>query len=727
MSAVRGWGLGARVAAAIGSLCAWLALAPAASAEITQVFGETESPVSCRVQSGANEGIRFCSNFDGAARSTVPSPVDGVPLDVNVAFPPAPADGPDGPYPLVMMFHGYGGSKIGLGSMRRWLDQGYATFSMTDRGFNQSCGNPASRAADPDGCAKGYIRLIDDRYEVRDAQEFAGLLVDEGLADPNAIGATGGSYGGGMSMALAALNDRVMEQDDTLIPWESPAGTPLHIAAAAPEVPWTDLAYALTPNGSALDYTYKSPYLGASGRIGIQKQAWVTNLYLAGLVTGFYAPEGSDPSADITGWNELLNTGGPYDGDPRADDIIAEITGHHSSYYIDHTEPPAPLTISNGFTDDLFPATEALRFYNRTRTQYPNASIALTFGDFGHQRGANKPDILGTVGARENAWFAYYLKGEGAPPPNDVVAGTQTCPTTAPSGGPYEADSWADMAPGEVRLNGGKPQTIAKEGTQYGEEYGNYSALSGGDPCVHTDGADNPKTANYRLPAAPAGGYTMMGSATVVAKFALPGENSQVAARLFDVDPVTNQETLVARGLWRPEVSGRKAVRQVFQLTPNGWNFAEGHVPKLELLPDDAPYGRASPGQKAVAVSNLQLRVPVLESPGSLDGVVKKPAPKVLLPGYQFARGFDEGPPDTRISKGPKPKTHGRSVRFQFSASDVGSTFECKLDGKSFAPCKSSKRYSGLRRGKHTFQVRAIDPDDNKDPSPAQMRFRVAG
>ena len=41
-----------------------------------------------------------------------------------------------------MIFHGYGGGKFGLGDMQHWVDQGYATFSMSDRGFHESCGTP---------------------------------------------------------------------------------------------------------------------------------------------------------------------------------------------------------------------------------------------------------------------------------------------------------------------------------------------------------------------------------------------------------------------------------------------------------------------------------------------------------------------------------------------------------------------------------------------------------
>ncbi len=389
---------------AVSVVFAGLVCAPAANATITSVFG---GDVSCAVQS---DGVRFCGNT--SPRSTTKT-FDGVPIDVNAAFPPAPASGPDGNYPLVMMFHGYGGSKLELSAMHRWLDRGYATFSMTDRGFNESCGNDASRAADLSGActSKGYIRLMDDRYEVRDAQDFAGKLADEGLVSPTKIGATGGSYGGGMSMALAALKNRQMLPDGSLIPWKSPEGTPMSLAAATPEVPWTDLSYALTPNGSTLDYVADASY---RGRLGIYKQSFVSGLYLVGCVTnGKCAPAGTDPDADITNWNTRLSAGEPYDGDPEVAAILDEIKAHHSSYYIDHSEPPAPLLISNGWTDDLFPADEAIRFYNRTRRGHPDAPISLFFMDFGHMRGQNKGSDIALLAAREEKWFDYYVKGNG--------------------------------------------------------------------------------------------------------------------------------------------------------------------------------------------------------------------------------------------------------------------------------------------------------------------------
>jgi hypothetical protein len=703
---------------AIGTVLAAVALAlvlpSSAGAEITSVFTDTPTPVDCTVQTGDDEGIRFCSENP---RSTVAT-FDGVPIDVNVAFPPEPEGGPDGPYPTVMMFHGYGGSKLGLGSMRRWLNQGYATFSMSTRGFGQSCGSVESREADPAGCADGYVRLLDTRYEVRDAQELIGRLVDEGLVDPAAIGATGGSYGGGLSMALGALRDRMMLEDGSLVPWESPDGTSLAIAAAAPEIPWTDLAYSLVPNGGLYDYVADAPYFGgATDRVGIEKQTWVQNLYFGGLSSGFYAPEGSDPDADLTGWKNLLDTGGPYGADARA--IIAEITEHHSSYYIDDSIEPAPLLISSGFTDDLFPANEAMRFYNRTLTTYPDADIALTLADFGHPRGQGQAATNQFIGARENAWMAHYLLGEGAAPELGVDALTQAC--GAPPAGPFHGSSMATLAPGEIRFQSDPQKTIGTSGTAWGGDFASPLANS----CKTVAAGDSPAAAIYRLDPAPAGGYTLLGSPTVIARIDAPGANTQIAARLMDIAPNGDQK-LIARGLWRPEIGG--PARQVFQLNPNSWEFEEGHVAKLELLPDDAPYGRASPGQKEVSVAKLELRLPVAESPGDLGGLVSEPAEKVLPGELQLAPGFDSGPPATRLLAHPARISSDATPLFDFMSSDVGSTYECRLDSGEEAAwfaCERGFEPGALAEGAHNFEVRATDPDANTDPTPVAFAFEI--
>ena len=94
--------MGARLTSvAVAVLCA-LVLAAPAQGTIASVFTGTSGPVPCAIQL---DGVRLCSALP---RSTVKT-FDGVPIDVTVAFPPQPSSGADGPYPLVMMFHGYAG------------------------------------------------------------------------------------------------------------------------------------------------------------------------------------------------------------------------------------------------------------------------------------------------------------------------------------------------------------------------------------------------------------------------------------------------------------------------------------------------------------------------------------------------------------------------------------------------------------------------------------------
>jgi hypothetical protein len=570
---------------------------------------------------------------------------DEVPIDVNVAFPDE-ADHGEGPYPMVMMFHGYGGSKMNFRAMQRWLNRGYAVFSQTNRGFHESCGRGALRTPGSICQEEGFVRLNDTRYEVRDAQTFAGLLVDEGLVEPDRIAASGGSYGGGMSMALAALRDRIMLPDSTYDDWESPSGTPISLAVAIPNIPWTDLAYSLVPNGSTLDYLRDSPY---SGRFGVMKQSYVNGLYLGGLTApGYYTPAGTQPDADLAGWKAFMDAGEPYDGTPEAEAMIEEITQHHSSYYIDHSQAPAPLLISSGFTDDLFPVDEATRFYNRTRAEFPDSPLGLFFGSFGHMRGQNKPAVNQALTELENQWVDYYLADEGNAPDSNVTAYTQTCPDNAPADGPYVSSDWSSASPGEIRVVDRSPAQVVRPDGGDRAVGALFNPAPSGKACTEAPGAKEPGTANYETDPAPAGGYTVLGAPTVTAYIKQAGSNSQLAARLVDVSP-DNTKLLVNRGLWRPEGAGY----QVFQLHANGWKVEEGHVLRLEILPFDggqanpaegtlANYGRPSNGQQPAAIANVDLRIPVRDAPGSAGGMVEAPAPKVLpdRPGAQLAPGY---------------------------------------------------------------------------------------
>jgi hypothetical protein len=253
--------------------------------------------------------------------------------------------------------------------------------------------------------------------------------------------------------------------------------------------------------------------------------------------------------------------------------------------------------------------------------------------DDGHARSQNKPADEEAFEARQDAWFDYYLKGAGPAPVSSVEALTTTC--GASSAGPYRAATWKDLAPGEIRFDSAAAQTVVP-GSGDPTIAKTFDPIAEGDACATAPGADQLGVASYRLPAAPSGGFTLVGSPTIVADIATIGSNSELAARLLDISPA-GTETLVARGLLRP---GSGGAGTVFQLHPQGYRFAPGDVPKLELLPSDAPYARPANAQAPITVSNLELRLPVLEPPGSLGGVVAPPAPKVVPPGYQLAADY---------------------------------------------------------------------------------------
>ena len=578
--------------------------------------------------------------------------------------------------------------------MQQWLDEGYAVFSMTDRGFRESCGSQASKDADPAGCADGYVRLDDTRYEVRDAQYFMGLLVDEQLIDPTKIGAIGPSYGGGISLALGTLRNRVMMPDGSLVPWTSPGGRPMEIAAAAPWITWSDLAYSLVPNGSTLDYVADSPY---QGRFGVEKESLVFGLYVSGQGSpGYYAPVGT-PGANLTGWRDFLNAGEPY-VDPEAQGILDVFTLFKSSYYIDPSVQPAPILFANGFTDDLFPVDEAVRYINHIKESHPGAKLSLFAGEIaGHPRSATEPEVLSELFTRQAAWFDFYLKGEGTEPADGAHAIEQSCPVEAPAGASHTADNWAELAPGEIRFRDPGKYKIAPDSGDP-EIAKRFDPVTGGGSCVQVEQKTEEGTVEYVFPPTPGKGFSLLGSTTMIADFTLPGDTSQVAARLLDVAP-DGTERLVARGLWRPATGG--PTKQVFQLHPNGWRFEESHVPVLQLLAKDAggdefnSYGRASNNQQTVTVENADIRLPTAERPGAVKGYITSPASKFVPKGYDLAQDFADL---------PTPELELKSSNLKVKKNKVTTSIICPSEFESCSDVSINvKGKKGLKIAKGTI------------------------
>jgi hypothetical protein len=244
--------------------------------------------------------------------------------------------------------------------------------------------------------------------------------------------------------------------------------------------------------------------------------------------------------------------------------------------------------------------------------------------DFGHPRGQSKQfDLVHLLGAY-TTFIDKHVKHSSRKSTGTTVI-KQTCPSSSSSGAPITAANWKAIHPGEVRHTDAAAQTIISANDALGAQL---DPIGGTGACGTTTSSDQIGTATYRLPAATGSGYTMVGSPTVIADINVTGadpEDSEIAARLFDVDSGGTQ-TLVARGAFRPDANGQV----VFQLNPNAWRFAAGHVPKLELLGRDVNHLRASNIPFTVGVSNLDLRLPTNEASGAQ---ITAPAAPVYPPG----------------------------------------------------------------------------------------------
>ncbi|HWF53890.1 MAG TPA: CocE/NonD family hydrolase [Solirubrobacteraceae bacterium] len=617
-----------------------------------------------RIECVPSQGVQFCQ---GSAPVSGPCPAypvpcateiydplvpdtrvpswDGTPLDVNVTLPLHAS----GDLPLIILIHGFASVKVGLDTSyadpwtwsgsREWALRGYAVLSYSSRGQGNSCGWPASRV-NTAACDHGYQHLNDLRYEVRDTQYLAGLLADQGIVNPQKIGVTGGSWGGGESVDLATLRNRTMLPDGQLVPWVSPQRhVPMQIAAAAPIAAWSDLALAAAPNGHDLDYTLTPPDEDTATP-GILKLSVLDSLYAVLALDSYFPPPGVDPP--VTAWVAMINAPWPAasDGNPAFASAAKSIGEYHGASLVPDNEAPAPTLYANGWNDDIFTVTQELNWVNRELSAHPRAQISMLLGDWGHQRSQNKPADTARLHAAIVTWFSHYLLGTKTPALRGVEALTTTCPASGPSGGPYFAPSWPAIHPGEVRYAGSGTQTVNSLAGSALEDAA-LDPIAGPGACASPSDRTVAGTATYDFPVT-GRGFTMIGSPTVIADLQPSGRAPypSIAAHLFVIRPGGSTEELLARQTYRAAASGL----QVFQLYPQAYTFAPGDIVKLELAGQDAPYSEPDLNVGTITVSDLQLRLPVVEQPNCTT--ILGPAAPVVPAGEKLAPGVRRRPHD---------------------------------------------------------------------------------
>jgi pimeloyl-ACP methyl ester carboxylesterase len=560
-------------------------------------------------------GIRLCKGGQqGTTDLRIPS-FDGVPLDADLALP---ATG-QGPFPLIVLLHGLGGSKAdyevtandgGIDDVTL-ADKGYAVLMYTARGFGDSCGTAASRANTP-ACAKGFIQLADQRYEIRDTQYLAGELVDEGLVKPT-IAAAGVSYGGGQSLELATLKNRMRLPNGRYVPFTSPVRhIPMSVGAVYAMWPWDDLATALVPNGHLSTTSYTPPIANLIPG-GVPKESWNTLLY--GVAADYYlAPRGTAPQADLTRWYHQLLAGSPFTKlDTQA---LYDVQTYKSAIGIPLASGgPAPTAIQSGWTDTLFPVSEALHYSTRLKAAGLHTPLLMMFDDVGHGWAQNKQADVQDTNARGIAFLDSIMLSHTSPS-TGVVTLAQTCPSTAPSGSPVTGTSLQALQHGAITLNGPGVRTVTSTG-------GDPATAAALDPayssklCDWLPASREVGTASYGVPVG-SQSKELLGAVTVNAHLAIRGNYPQVVARLWDVAPDHTRQ-IVAMGVYRPVVNQRAgtATRALgvenvrFELNPNNYTFPAGDTIQLELVGSNAPYFLRSNGTFTIRVSRLKASIPL--------------------------------------------------------------------------------------------------------------------
>ena len=243
------------------------------------------------------------------------------------------------------------------------------------------------------------------------------------------------------------------------------------------------------------------------------------------------------------------------------------------------------MLLENGWNDDLFPVEQALRAYNQIRALKGYA--VLMFGDVGHLVASNKENTDDGNEAEGAAFFAAKLKREGKPPKNgSVTAYTETCPKSAPGGGPYSAKNWPALHPDTVTFGESTTQSFTSAGASP-------AIAAEFDPvCGHV-------CAGRRVQRNQIGdGTEQRDLHHDERRLSDDGVADDHSARGHDRRLRSGRRTPVGRAAQRRTAPGQPRRYRLtedqtatieFQLHGNGYEFAKGDTVKLELLGRDAP------------------------------------------------------------------------------------------------------------------------------------------
>ncbi|MFJ9407962.1 alpha/beta fold hydrolase [Streptomyces sp. NPDC101393] len=314
-------------------------------------------------------------------------------------YRPAGADAAH-PAPAVMTTNGFGGSKADGSTdttAKALAARGYVALAYSGLGFGKS--GCAISLDDPKIDGQAASRLVDFLAGTRNADNgtHVDYVTKDGANDPR-VGMIGGSYGGAIQMATAAVDHRV----DALVPL----------------ITWNDLAYSLDPNNADQEQGVSGPVPGA------YKYQWTNGFFLLGEAQGLLHPNIARPRAGGPGClhfvapacdtKRLLDSGSyPADSTARMQAYARSVS---PVSYLKSVK--APTLLVQGQADSLFNLNEATATYRTLAAQ--GTETKMIWQSWGHSGGMKNPakgelDLAkgnldsSYVGERILAWFDRYL------------------------------------------------------------------------------------------------------------------------------------------------------------------------------------------------------------------------------------------------------------------------------------------------------------------------------
>ncbi len=287
------------------------------------------------------------------------------------------------PEPAILTTNGFGGSytdQVALAELA--VQYGYVVLTYSGLGFGGSgCDIELDSRAWDGEAASQLVSYLGDLPEV----------LKDGPDDPR-VGMIGGSYGGEVQFATAAIDPRV----DTIVPM----------------ITWNDLAYSLAPNNVSPDFRWNK------AAPGVLKWEWTSLFFGEGLSEPFQNPTatpfppsscpGFDPAV-CTAFLESASAGYP------TSDVVSLLWSDSVGSYIHSIR--VPVLLMQGEDDSLFNIDEAVANYDALRAA--GDTVHLVLQSWGHSDLTPAPGELSYTSAADGYetvlildWFAKYLKGE---------------------------------------------------------------------------------------------------------------------------------------------------------------------------------------------------------------------------------------------------------------------------------------------------------------------------